>query len=155
MIYLHSNLPHKCPIIHKDLKPANIIISNQGVLKIIDLGISGLTKLQDAIGRIKTSILNKRGGTFLYQAPEHFNSSKEYEVTLACDVWSFALVVGEILSGKLPTGYYAWVKGQTISGRHFPYPVGDQVTILRFFLWKCLKVKFSERLTFNQLKDEF
>ena len=70
MIYLHSNEPEKPPIIHKDLKPANIMIS-KGILKIIDLGISGLTKL-DAIGTMKTTILNKKGGTFLYKAPEHF-----------------------------------------------------------------------------------
>ena len=66
MIYLHSNQPEKPPIIHKDLKPANIIISKDATLKIIDLGISGLTKLDDAIGRMKTTILNKKGGTFLY-----------------------------------------------------------------------------------------
>ena len=72
MIYLHSNLSEKPPMIHKDLKPANIIISNEGILKIIDLGISGLTKLNDAAGRIQSSILNKKGGTLLYKAPEHY-----------------------------------------------------------------------------------
>ena len=47
MIYLHSNSEGKRPIIHKDLKPANIMIDENGILKIIDLGISGLTKLED------------------------------------------------------------------------------------------------------------
>ena len=47
MIYLHSDKPGKPPIIHKDLKPANIIIAKDGTLKIIDLGISGMTKLED------------------------------------------------------------------------------------------------------------
>ena len=71
MIYLHSS-HEKPPIIHKDLKPANIIISNDGILKIVDLGISGLTKLNDVIGRMQSTIVNKKGGTFLYKAPEHF-----------------------------------------------------------------------------------
>ena len=62
MIYLHSNQPEKPPIIHKDLKLANIIISKEGTLKIIDLRISELTKLDDANGRMKTTILNKKGG---------------------------------------------------------------------------------------------
>ena len=52
MIYLHSNLPEKPPIIHRDLKPANIIISRKGIVKIIDLGISTLTKLEDKIWRM-------------------------------------------------------------------------------------------------------
>ena len=64
MIYLHSNQPQKPPIIHRDLKPTNIIISKNGALKIIDLAISGLTRLDDVIGRMKTTILNKKGGTF-------------------------------------------------------------------------------------------
>ena len=76
MIYLHSNQPERPRIIHKDLKPANIIISNEGILKIIDLGISGLTKLNDDIGMIQTSILNKKGGSFLYKGPEHFYEDK-------------------------------------------------------------------------------
>ena len=78
MIYLHSNLLEKPPIIHKDLRPANIIISKDGILKIIDLGISGLTKLNDDNGRIKTTILNKKGGTFLYKAPDHFYEGKDF-----------------------------------------------------------------------------
>ena len=64
-------------MIHKDLKPANILIANNGLLKIIDLGISGLTSLHDQIGRIKTTVLNKKGGTFLYLAPEHFFDSPQ------------------------------------------------------------------------------
>ena len=51
MAYLHSDLPEKTPIIHKDLKPENIMISKnkesgyEFQVKIVDLGISGLTKL--------------------------------------------------------------------------------------------------------------
>ena len=49
MSYLHSNLTEKPPIIHRDLKPANIIISTKGIVKIIDFGISALTKLENRI----------------------------------------------------------------------------------------------------------
>ena len=50
MKYLHSNTQEKPPIIHKDLKPVNIMVTTNGkVVKIIDLGISALTKIQDGI----------------------------------------------------------------------------------------------------------
>ena len=42
--YLHSNLNGKLPILHKDLKPANLLLSSDGNLIIIDLGIGSLTK---------------------------------------------------------------------------------------------------------------
>ena len=46
MKYLHSNIKGKPPIIHKDLKPANVMYTKVGkIVKIIDLGISGLTKI--------------------------------------------------------------------------------------------------------------
>ena len=45
--YLHSNLPEKRPILHKDLKPANLLLSSDGNLIIIDLGIGSLTKEND------------------------------------------------------------------------------------------------------------
>ena len=46
MTYLHSNIEGKPPIIHKDLKPANVLVTKlDKMVKIIDLGISGLTKL--------------------------------------------------------------------------------------------------------------
>ena len=77
MRYLHSNTEERPPIIHKDLKPANVIVTTNRKVKIIDLGISALTKLQDGIRQIKTTVQNKKGGTFLYKAPEHF-----YEATV-------------------------------------------------------------------------
>ena len=46
MKYLHSNQQDKPPIIHKDLKPPNVIVTTaEKIVKIIDLGISGLTKI--------------------------------------------------------------------------------------------------------------
>ena len=47
MAYLHSNTYNKPPIIHKDLKPVNVMVTRSNkIIKIIDLGISGLTNLR-------------------------------------------------------------------------------------------------------------
>ena len=46
MEYLHENRFGKPPIIHKDLKPANVMVTKSDkTVKIIDLGISALTKV--------------------------------------------------------------------------------------------------------------
>ena len=45
MAHLHDRTS-KPGIIHKDLKPANIMISQQGIVKIIDFGIAGVTVLR-------------------------------------------------------------------------------------------------------------
>ena len=52
MEYLHSDLPGKKSMIHKDLKPANIMIDSQGTVKILDLGISSLATLKDNVYQI-------------------------------------------------------------------------------------------------------
>ena len=45
MVYLHNNTLSKSPIIHKDLKPAYMMVTKNKIVKIIDLDISGLTKM--------------------------------------------------------------------------------------------------------------
>ena len=45
---------------------------------------------------MKTTVQNKKGGTFLYKAPEHFYEGTRHLITPACDVWSWAIVINEM-----------------------------------------------------------
>ncbi|HET6329642.1 MAG TPA: protein kinase [Holophagaceae bacterium] len=83
---------HHLGVIHRDVKPGNVMLTEDGRPKLMDFGIA---KREDA-GLTQT-------GTFLgtpsYAAPEQI---KEGSVTPHSDQFSFAVMVFELLSGKLP-----------------------------------------------------
>ena len=93
--YLHTQLK----VIHRDVKPSNILVSTNGKVKMCDFGISGhlvdsLAKTQDA-------------GCKPYMAPERIDlhtNSAGYDVK--SDVWSFGISMIEIATGTYP--YKLW-----------------------------------------------
>ena len=79
-------------IIHRDLKPANILL-HEGEAKIADFGTA---RHCDPLQKIK---MTQGAGTPLYISPENYTSSKYDE---KCDVWSFGIMVFELLYGETP-----------------------------------------------------
>ena len=70
---------------HKDIKPDNILITSQNDIKITDFGLAGT---------------EKKGGTVGYRPPEYF--SKEGRLTVTSDIYSFGLVLYQMLNGNKP-----------------------------------------------------
>lgn len=85
----HSASP---PIIHKDIKPSNIMINNDGILKLIDFDISRIYRNDQSTD---THIL----GTYGYAAPEHFGFNQTDART---DIYSLGATMNKMLVGKLP-----------------------------------------------------
>ena len=81
--YLHSNW-----IIHRDLKTANLLLNNQGILKIADFGLAR------EYGSPAT-LLSPNVVTLWYRAPELLLLSKEY--TPAVDMWSVGCIFAELI----------------------------------------------------------
>jgi serine/threonine protein kinase len=84
---------HSRSLIYRDMKPDNVMIDYQGHIKLIDFGFS--KKLNESQNfRTKTNC-----GTIGYTAPEVLVGSSQEGYSFSVDIWSFGIVLAELLSG--------------------------------------------------------
>ncbi|WVZ82386.1 hypothetical protein U9M48_029653 [Paspalum notatum var. saurae] len=98
LIFLHKNKPH--PVVHGDLKPANILLDVNLISKLSDFGIARHL-LQSSTNNTTMYHTMNPMGTFQYMDPEFFATG---EMTCQSDVYSFGIVVLRLLTGKPPNG---------------------------------------------------
>ncbi|XP_058115426.1 probable serine/threonine-protein kinase PBL28 isoform X2 [Magnolia sinica] len=92
LAYLHSNSALGIPIVHRDLKSTNILLSENFDAKISDFGLAKLMPEGQEM-YVTTRVL----GTFGYFDPEYTSTGK---LTLQSDVYAFGVVLLELLTGR-------------------------------------------------------
>ncbi len=84
---------HAQGILHRDIKPQNILVASDGTVKVTDFGLA------KALGQTTLSLSGETKGTAPYMAPEIYRGENATE---AADVWSFGILAFQVLTGRLP-----------------------------------------------------
>lgn len=95
--YAHRNL-----VVHRDLKPGNILVSDDGTVKLLDFGIAKVLVSKDDEGRSQFLSMTQTGMHVMtpeYAAPEQVRGEP---VSTATDVYALGVILYELLTGRRP-----------------------------------------------------
>ena len=147
--YLHGQ-----GIIHRDIKSANILVSQGGVIKLSDFGAS--KRARSVLDNCKEELCKSLKGSPYWMAPEVANRTGH---SYPADVWSVGCLVIELVTGNAPWSSVSRsvkeILQLIVQGQRPPVPDGISDDCKKF-IEECLRVAPAERSTAGQmLNHEF
>uniref|UniRef100_A0A1L8DM37 mitogen-activated protein kinase kinase n=2 Tax=Nyssomyia neivai TaxID=330878 RepID=A0A1L8DM37_9DIPT len=141
--YLHAKLK----VIHRDVKPSNILINRKGEVKMCDFGISGY--LVDSVAKTIDA------GCKPYMAPERIDpTGNPGQYDIRSDVWSLGISMIEMATGKFP--YSTWGSPfeqlkQVVTDDPPRVEAGKFSPEFTNFISVCLQKVYTDRPNYEQL----
>ena len=141
---------HQCkePVLHLDLKSANVLLDEHGVAKVADFGLSHIKK--------ETAVITARMGSPQWTAPEILRGQPHDE---SADTYSFGVLLYELMSGRLP--YEGIDTFQVVMGvitKMLPRPELPSdcpfPQLIQELMRACWREEPGERPRFNKILDK-
>ncbi len=140
---------HERGIVHRDLKSSNVAVNDAGRAVVLDFGLA--RRLPAAIGSVRPESLtiDAFAGTLSHMAPELLRGE---EADVRSDVWSFGVLLYELLTGELPfSGHTQFETTSAILGDPPKPPSAHIQLALRLIIERCL-IK-DPRLRYQAARD--
>jgi len=134
---------HGKGVIHKDIKPQNVMVTDGRDVKILDFGIS--ESVRTSMSRLANS---SSSGTLVYMAPEQV---KGKDVGPEADIYSFGAMLYELLSGHPP--FWKGAIEYQILNEH-PDTIAGVSGEMNFLVLKCLEKDYRDRFrSFDEVES--
>ena len=160
---------HSAGLVHRDLKPGNIMVNEHGLVKVLDFGLAKLTEAAPADGVEATRTMRptteegKIVGTVAYMSPEQAEGKK---VDARSDIFSFGSVLHEMVTGE--KAFHGDTKASTLAAilKDNPRPASKLVDGLprevERLISRCLRKEVNQRsqhmddvkIALQELKEE-
>ncbi|VAI57112.1 U-box domain-containing protein 52-like [Triticum dicoccoides] len=145
LLFLHQAKPE--PLVHRDLKPGNILLDHNFVSKISDVGLARL--VPQSIAEVTQYRMTSTAGTFCYIDPEYQQTGM---LTTKSDIYSFGILLLQIITTRSPMGLthqveHAIEKGafqEVLDPTVTDWPVEEALAFTQLAL-KCAEVRKKDR----------
>lgn len=146
LAFLHNSKPE--PIVHRDIKPGNILLDRNYVSKIGDVGLAKLISdvVPDNITEYRDSII---AGTLFYMDPEYQRTGT---IRPKSDLYAFGIIILQLLTARYPNGLLSTVEKAIANGSFVnildksvvDWPLVETEELAQVAL-KCSKLRCRER----------
>ncbi|MFC1595508.1 protein kinase [Gemmatimonadota bacterium] len=140
------SVAHNNGILHRDIKPRNVLVSSDGIAKVTDFGLA------KTIGETSVSATGEMKGTAAYMAPEVYRGEGAVAAT---DMWAFGVLAYEVLTGHPPYegDNFEAIGYQVLNADYTPLPAGmdEELPGISEFVDNCLQKDIKYRI--NNGKD--